>query len=382
MEFNKAYKFRIYPTKSQIEYIEGCFSACRYVYNISLDCEKQLYQLGAESSLSTIGLSYHLKSYKISDPWLEKYDSLALGFEMENLAKSFEKFFKGGGYPKFKSKKERRQSFRTRQSVSLLENAIKIPKLKTPIECVVHRKIEGKIQQFTISRENDKYYVSIMTKIKKEFAPVEIKKEVGIDLGVKHFLTRDDGVKVENPKFLSEKAAHLAKLQQALSKAKKGSNNYNKLRKKIANLYEKISNKRKDFLHNESAKLVNEFDRIYMEDLNVSGMTRSSKGTIEKPGKKVKQKSGLNRNILDVGLGNFKSIIEYKTKFNNKEIVKVNRFFASSKICHKCGTKNNDLKLSDRIWVCSSCGELLDRDENAAKNIKAEGRRSLTLIKE
>jgi putative transposase len=204
-------------------------------------------------------------------------------------------------------------------------------------------------------------------------------KEVGIDLGIKSFLTRDDGVKVDNPKFLSGKSEHMVKLQQALARAKKGSNNHIKLKKKIADLHEKISNKRNNFLHNESAKLVNEFDRIYMEDLNVSGMTRSSKGTKETPGKKVKQKSGLNRNLLDVGLGEFKAMIEYKTKFNGKEVVKVNRFFASSKICNKCGVKNTDLKLSDRVWVCNTCGSELDRDENAAKNIKAEGRRSLTL---
>ena len=381
MKFNKAYKFRLYPTKKQKEYLEGCFSACRYVYNVSLDCEKQLYELGAKSNLSAFGLAYHLKYYKISEPWLKDYDHRALEFEMENLASSFQKFFKGGGFPRFKSKKDRKQSFRTRKSISLLENSIKIPKIKTTIECVVHRKIEGVIKQFTISRENDKYYVSVMTEIQKNFAPREIKKEVGIDLGVKSFLTRDDGIKVENPQFLSQEAIHMSKLQQAFSRAKKGSNNHAKLRKKIADLHERISNKRNDFLHNESAKLINEFDRIYMEDLNVAGMTRSSKGTAEKPGKNVKQKSGLNRNILDVGLGNFKNMIEYKTNFNNKEVVKVNRFFASSKTCHKCGTKNDELKLSDRVWICSSCGEELDRDENAAKNIKAEGRRSLTLIK-
>ena len=377
MKFNKAYKFRIYPTKKQIKYIEGCFDACRYVYNLSLDCEKQLYEMGAKSNLSSFGLSYHIKNYRISDTWLKKYDSNALGYEMENLANAYKNFFKGGGFPKFKSKKDPKQSFRSRQSIKVLDNYIKIPKLKTPIYTKIHREIEGTPKQMIISRYNNKYYVSIMCEIKKDILPVTIKKEIGIDLGVKTFLVRDDGDKVENPKFIQQQAHHLIQLQQKLSRTTRGSKNREKIRKKIGVLHQSIGNKRKDFLHNTSRQLVDEFDRIYMEDLNVNGMTRSSKGTIEKPGKNVKQKSGLNKSILDVGLGEFKIMMEYKTKFSGKEVVKVSRFFASSKLCNSCNTKNNDLKLSDRLWTCSSCGSLLDRDHNAAKNIKAEGRRSL-----
>jgi len=380
VKFNKAYKFRIYPNKSQTKYIEGCFNACRYVYNVSLDCEKQLYDLGCKSNLSAFGLGYHLKFYKISTPWLNEYDSLALEFEMSNLASSYEKFFNGGGFPKFKSKNDIKQSFRTRINIKVLDKKIKIPKLKEPIKAVLHRKIEGKAKQITISRKNGKYYASVMCEIEKDIKPVYISKEVGIDLGIKSFLTMDDGRKVYNPLFLRSEVEYLSKLQRRLSKAKKQSNNYIKLKNKVAKLYEKISNKRKDFLHNVSSNLVNEFDRIYMEDLNISGLTRSAKGSIENPGKKVKQKSGLNTSILDVGLGEFKTMLEYKTKFSGKELIKVNRFFASSKTCSNCGEKNTNLKLSDRIWVCNNCNTELDRDINAAINIKAEGRRSLIEI--
>lgn len=381
MKLNKAYKFRLYPTKEQIKYIEGNFNACRKIYNDFINFIQFKNESGIKIGLTKKQLSYYIPECKEYNGWLKDYDSCAMLYEIENLANAFKKFFKGGGYPKFKSKKDNQQSFRTRQKISLLENAIRIPKLKTPIECVVHRPVEGTIKQFTISRKNNKYYVSIMTEIEHEQKPVEIKKEVGIDLGVKTFLTRDDGIKVENPKFLEEEAKHLAKLQQKLSRTKPGSNNHKKIKHAIATLHEKIKNKRDNFKHNESSKLVNEFDRIYMEDLNVAGMTKSAKGTVDNPGKNVKQKSGLNKSILDVGFGGFKNMIEYKTKFNNKEVVLVDRFFASSKTCNNCGTKNKDLKLSDRIWICSSCGTELDRDENAAKNIKAEGRKSLMTTK-
>jgi putative transposase len=217
-----------------------------------------------------------------------------------------------------------------------------------------------------------------MTEIEKEIIPVEIKKDVGIDLGVKSFITKydSDGLyeKIDNPKFLATESNHLKVLQQKLSRCDKGSSNHKKLKLKISRLHEKIKNRRENFLHNVSKQLVDNYDCIYMEDLNVSGMTKSSKGTIEEPGKMVKQKSGLNRSILDVSMSKFEEMVEYKTKFSGKGLYKVNRFFASSKICNVCGTKNKDLKLSDRNWICEHCGSELDRDENAANNILNEGR--------
>ena len=381
MKINKAYKYRIYPTKSQIEYIEGCFNACRYVYNVSLDCEQQLYQLGGKSNLSAIGLSYFLTNYKVSEPWLKNYDSLALSYEMENLSTSYSKFFKGGGFPKFKSKNEPKQSFRTRMSIKVLDNGIKIPKVQDVIYAKIHRPIEGKLKQFTISRENGKYYVSAMCEIVKDIQPVVVDKVVGIDLGIKSFLVTSDKVEVGNPKFLSSELKYLKVLQQKLSRAKKGSSNREKIKETISTLHKKISNKRENLLHNESRKLVNEYDLICMEDLNVKGMTKSSKGTIEKPGKKVKQKSGLNRSLSDVSLGSFVSMIDYKTKFDGKHTVKIDRFYPSSKTCNCCGTINKELKLSDRTWTCNSCGTELDRDYNAALNIKEEGKRKFFGIK-
>lgn len=382
MKINKAYKYRIYPTKSQIEYIEGCFNACRYVYNVSLDCEQQLYQLGGKSSVSTFGLSYHLTNYKVSEPWLNNYDALALAYEMENLSSAYTKFFKKeGGFPKYKSKKDSKQSFRTRIHIKVLDDGIKIPKVKGIIYAKIHRPIEGKLKQFTISKENNKYYVSAMCEIIKDIKPVEVNKIVGIDLGVKSFMVTSDKVDVGNPKFLSSELKYLKVLQQKLSRAKIGSSNRQKIKDSISKLYSKIANKRENLLHNESRKLVNEYDLICMEDLNVKGMTKSSKGTIENPGKKVKQKSGLNRSISDVSLGTFVSMIGYKAKFDGKHTVKVDRFFPSSKTCNCCGTINKDLKLSDRTWTCENCGTELDRDYNAAVNIMTEGKKMFFEVK-
>lgn len=383
MKINKAYKFRIYPDKKQIAYIEGCFNACRYVYNVSLDCEQQLYMLGGKSNLSSFGLSYHLKYYKIKDTWLNDYDSLALEMEMEFLSNAYEKFFKGGGFPKFKSKKDSKQSFSTRiigANLKLTTNSIKIPKVKKHIKCIVHRDIEGKIKKMTIARENNKYFVSIMVEIEKDIKPINVVNEVGIDLGLNNLAILDDGTKIDNPKFLGEAKEYLKLLQQKLSRAKRGSNNHLKLKKQISNLHEKIKNKRNLYLHEETKKVVDTYDRFYVEDLNVKGMSASSKGTAEEHGSMVKQKSGLNRNILDSGLSTFVTMLTYKGKFSGKEVIKVNRFFASSKTCSSCGFKNDELLLSDRTWICTSCGMEHDRDINAARNIKAEGRRSLTKV--
>jgi putative transposase len=366
---NKAYKFRLYPTKAQIKYLEGCFRACRRVYNMSLIREMKLYELGEKSNLTPIGLKYHLKNYKERLPHLKNYDALALEFEMDNLSSAYDKLFKGGGRPKFK-KIDDDQSFRTRLNISITEDGIKIPKVDTIIKTVFHRKVEGKPKQMTISKKNDKYYVSIMVEIDKDVPKVPVKTEVGIDVGIAHFITMDNGEKVENPKFLKEHTKQMKKLQQRLARCDKGSNNHIKTKKKIAKLHERIRNKRQLFLHEESHKLVKQYDRIFIEDLNVKGMTASAKGTIESPGKMVKQKSGLNRNLLDVGIGGFFNMLEYKARFSGKEVVKRDRFYASSKICSHCGHKNVNLKLSDREWVCEKCGTKHDRDVNSAKNMK------------
>lgn len=381
MKKNKAFKYRIYPTQKQIEYIEGAFRAARFIFNISFDREQKNYKSGVKSNLSTFGLNYHIKQHRKEFTFLKEYDSNIYNYEMENLSNAYSKFFKKqGGFPKFKSPKDQSQSFRTRNTgpegtkCYINENGyLKIPKLKEPIEMVYHRPIVGKLKTVTISRKNGKYYASVMVEYHTDIKPVDVKKTIGIDLGIKSLIVTSDNEVIENPKFLKEHQEHLKVLQRNLARAKKGSNNRKKIAKSIANVYEKISNSRENFLHNVSKNLVDNNDLICIEDLNVKGMTKSNKGTVENPGKKVKQKSGLNRNILDAGFGIIKEMITYKADVSGKHIVKVGRFEPTSKKCYTCGDINTELTLKDRVWECKCCGSKNDRDHNAALNIREAG---------
>ena len=228
---------------------------------------------------------------------------------------------------------------------------------------------KGKIKGATVTiHGSDQIHISLKV---EEVVPMEpeinwatvpVDKIIGCDLGLMHFLIDSDGRKIENPKFLKVYLNKLAKLQRQLKNKKKSSSNYKKMQQKIANLHLKIANTRKDFLHKQSRKLVNENQVIALEDLNVKGMIKNRK---------------LARSITDVSWSNFVTLVSYKAKWAHKKVVLIDRFFASSKQCNGCGKKNTMLSLSDREWICPNCGTKCDRDINAAKNIKEEGIRIL-----
>ncbi|CAH2716800.1 IS200/IS605 family transposase ISEfa4 [Neobacillus rhizosphaerae] len=229
--------------------------------------------------------------------------------------------------------------------------------------------INAKIKSATVKyHSSGQYYVSLKceknVQLEEEidWSSVPDDQIIGLDLGLTHFYIDSNGKKVENPNYLKESLIKLAKLQRQLKNKKIGSSNYKKLQKKIAKLHLHIANKRKDFLHKESRKLVNENQVIMLEDLNVKGLIKNKK---------------LARSIADVSWSMFKTYISYKAAWDNKKVVLVDRFFASSKQCNECHEKNTLLSLSDRFWVCPKCGTLQDRDINAAKNIKEEGIRLL-----
>jgi len=400
-KINQGFKYRIYPDEKQREYIEGAFRVGRFVYNVTLDCEEQLYSLGVKTGKSKFDFTKHIKNLRISSPFLNAYDSLIYSYEMEFLSNSFTKFFKNVrefkknpskfikngesnkpnlGYPKYKTPKDRVKSFTTRNTgpentkcYITEDNYLKIPKLKTPIEMVYHRPILGKLKTVTISRIGNKYYASIMTERFVEIKQREVKNVVGIDLGVKSLVVTSDNQVIENPLFLEKHLKHLKVLQINKSRCVKGSKKEKKINKQISKLHEKIANCRKHHLHNVSKQLVDKYDLISMEDLDLVEMTKSNKGTKNKPGKNVKQKSNLNRKILDSGFGMLRTMIEYKSSFSGGYTVRVDRYAPTSKKCNNCGTINNELKLSDRTWKCGNCKEKLDRDYNAALNIKDLG---------
>ena len=397
---NKGFKYRIYPNKTQIKQIEGAIQAARYVRNLTIDLDRQIYSLGGKPNLSHFGFNSHISNYRKSAPFLNDYDSTIYLDEMKYLSGSWSNYFerlkiynerikknpnldlKKPTPPDFRKKNHPRQSFTTHLTGSnKLKHGIKedgkltLPKITGNIKVEYHRPIVGTPKTYTISRKNDKYYVSIMVEYVNDVKKVEVGSVVGIDLGVKSLVVTSDNEVIENPRYLQKHLNHLSKLKSKRDKCVKYSNNWKKLSKKIRTLEEKIANCRKHYLHNVSKKLVGEHDLICMEDLDVVEMTKSNKGTVENPGKNVKQKSNLNRNILDSGFGMLREMITYKSESNGKHTIKVDRYYPTSKKCNNCGSVNQNLLLTDRVWECENCKNVIDRDYNAALNIRDVGKK-------
>ena len=256
----------------------------------------------------------------------------------------------------FKSKLKK-NTFTVTQHTKVLNGRIYAPKFKGGIKVNIHREIKGKIGKFTISKTpTGKYFVSILTE--QEYVPnKKTGKSVGIDLGIKDFAITSDGIKYKNNRYTKRYERQLKKAQQHLSRKTKGSNMFEKQKRKVALIHEKIANTRQDVLHKVSNDIVSNYDVICLEDLNIKGMIKNRK---------------LSKHIADASWGTFVRFVEYKANWNDKTVVKINRWYPSSKTCNVCGYINQDLNLSDREWTCKN-GHKLDRDLNASINILKEG---------
>ena len=357
-EIKYTYKFRLKPTKEQENVLNKHFGSVRFVYNYFLNQRKNEY-LNNKQSLTYNDQSAFLTQLKKENDtsWLKEINSQSLQYSLKCLESAYVGFFqKRTKFPNFKSKKSK-NSFTCPQFVSVENNSLNIPKIKG-IKMIKNRNIEGKIKKATISKTpSGKYFVSILTE--KIYKPInKTNKSIGIDLGIKDFLVLSNGTKIKNHRFLKHYERQLKLHQQHLSRKIKGSSRYEKQRIKVAKIHEKISNSRMDLIHKTTLNLIKEFDTIYLEDLNVKGMMKNHK---------------LAKAISDVSWGKFIETLTYKAEWNDKEVIHIDRFFPSSKTCHKCGWINHNLTLNDRNWECSECCEVLDRDVNAAINIFNEG---------
>jgi putative transposase len=359
-EIKYTYKFRLKPTKEQEIMLNKHFGSVRYVYNYFLNQRKEEY-LNNKKSITYNKQSGFLTQLKKEEEtsWLKEINSQSLQYTLKCLEMSYQNFFnKRTQFPKFKSKKSK-NSFTCPQFIKNEGNLLYIPKIKW-IKMIMEREIEGKIKKATISKTpTGKYFVSILTE--KLYNPVnKTKEKIGIDLGIKDFLVLSNGTKIKNHRFLKHHERELKLNQKHLSRKIKGSKRYEKQRLKVAKIHEKISNSRMDLIHKTTLNLVKQFDTIYLEDLNVKKMMKTNK---------------LAKAIGDVSWGKFIDVLTYKAEWNEKEVIHIDRFFPSSKTCHKCGYINHNLTLKDRTWKCSECCETLDRDVNAAINILNEGYR-------
>lgn len=356
-----AFKYRIYPSKSQEIMLEKHFGCARFAYNTALALKIKTWET-EKKNLSQFDLCKLFPKLRKEEAtsWLKEVCSHSLQYEMAHLDAAFTRFFREKkGFPKFKSKRHYKNSYSTNNGLKVGDSYVRLPKIGN-VFAVISRPINGRIIKATVSKTSSgKYFVSILcddgSQIPEKIAITD-SGTVGIDLGLTNFATLSTGEKIPNPRRHKKAIAKLRRAQRCLSRREKASNNREKQRRIIARIHERIANQRRDFHHKLSTRLVgdNQTNAIAIETLSISSIQKNSR---------------LARSISDAGWASFIGILKYKADRAGKSVLRIGRFEPSSKLC-LCGELNNALKLSDRKWICENCGKEHDRDILAACNIK------------
>ena len=369
----RAYKFRFYPNKEQIELINKTFGSSRYVYNYYLDKMKNNGYVSAYTNIKD-----YTSTLKYEAVFLQEIDSIVIRQSLFNLDNAYKRLFnKTGGYPKFKSKYNKNsyntiavyKNYKNKEycniELDLNNRQIKLPKLKWVKVRGYRNKdnINGKIKSATISREpNGKYYVSVLYEMYDILLEIKPSTIVGIDLGIKKLLTLSDGTTYDNNKYIDKYEKRIKRKQRELSRKEKGSKNYYKCKKELAILYSKLSNARKHYIHKITKDITDEYDIITCEKLKTKEMIIKGKD------------SKLSSKINDVTFSEIVRQLQYKSKYKGKEFYQINTYYPSSQICSRCDNQDRRYKdLTRREYKCTKCNQELDRDLNASINIMFEG---------
>ena len=362
MKQKRAYKYRCYPTEEQKHILAHTFGCCRYVYNWALRLRTDAYYKESKR-LYYNDLSAALTQLKKQEEtkWLADVSSVPLQQTLRHLDRAFLNFFEGRGkYPVFKKKRNQQSATYADTAFQWRNGTLTLAKMTDPLEIVWSRPLPKGRKPTTVTITKDgaeRYFVSLLVEEEiAHYTPGE--QSVGADLGLKEFVILSTGETIGNPKFFTKDEKNLAKAQRRLAKKQKGSKNRAKARKKVAKIHARIADRRRDFLHKLSTRLIRENQTICVETLAVKNMVKNH---------------SLAKAISDVGWSEFVSQLEYKAAWYGRNLVKIDKWYPSSKRCFDCGHLLDSLALDIRQWTCPECGTVHDRDVNAARNIHAAG---------
>lgn len=365
MKRQKGFKFAIYPTMEQKVLLEKTFGCCRFLYNKMLDDKIQHYQETKENVTITPA------RYKETYPFLKEVDCMALINTQRNLERAFRNFFRDEryGFPRWKSKHKSKKSYTTNvihKNIELQDGYLKLPKLKH-LKVKQHRQVPSdyQLKSVTISQTaNGTYEASLLYEYEVEIKLKEVKKVIGLDYSQSCLYVDSEGNNAAYPHYYRKLENRLAREQRKLSHMEKNSSNWLKQKQCITRLYEKINHQRRDFLHKQSRQIANVWDAVVVEDLNMKEMSKSLR---------------LGKNLMDNAYGMFRNFLAYKLADQGKQLIRMDRYYASTKTCSKCGSVIETIRIEDRIFHCPACGATLDRDHNAALNLCMQGQKLLTI---